>query len=89
MINREYKVMVQESSSNHEFLRTARPGTPMNEFYTGEMDGNKDSFVMTNPEGKKEMLRRDKTLFFASIFAILADPDYVALRYVHPRSSSV
>ena len=58
--------MVQQYSSNHEFLKTAERGTAMHDTYWGSMDANMDAFVKTNPEGKERLLQEDKLLLFAS-----------------------
>lgn len=62
----EYKVMVQQYSSNHEFLKTAEEGTSMHDTYWDTMDDNMDVFVKTNSEGKKRLLQGEKLLLFAS-----------------------
>ena len=61
-----YKVIVQQFSSNHEFLKTAEEGTPLHDTYWNTMDSNMDAFVKTNPEGKNLLLHKEKVLLFAS-----------------------
>ena len=62
----EYRVLVQQYSSNNEFLKTAEEGTPMHNTYWDTMDNNMDAFVKTNSEGKKRLLQEEKLLLFAS-----------------------
>ena len=64
--NKGYRVIVQQCSSNHEFLKTAEKGTAMHDTYWDSMDGNTDAFVKTNPEGKQRLLKEEKLLLFAS-----------------------
>ena len=64
--NMEYRVIVQQHSSNNEFLKTAEEGTPMYNTYWDTMDNNMDAFVKTNSEGKKRLLQEEKLLLFAS-----------------------
>ena len=50
VIDRDYRVVVRGSTSNHEFLKTAREGTPMHEYYYNYMDGNPDAFTSSIKE---------------------------------------
>jgi hypothetical protein len=70
VIERKYKVMVQESSSNHKFLWTAKNISAMFYFYHNEMDGEEDSFVSTNTEAKDNLLNR-QGCHLPHIFALL------------------
>ena len=65
--NLGYRVIVQQYSSNHEFLKTAEEGTPMHDTYWNNIDANMDAFVKNNSEGKERLLLGgEKLILFAS-----------------------
>jgi hypothetical protein len=80
VLDRKYKVVVVDGSSNQNFLKTAREGSAMHETYYTAMDENPSALVQSNEGGKKETLAREKTLFFVSVLSILGDDQFIALR---------
>ena len=66
VIKEEYKVIVEDSTSMHIFLETARPGSAMHRFYQKNMENNPNSFVSSVDEGLNVLYSNDKTLTFTS-----------------------
>ena len=66
VIKEEYQVIVEDSTSMHIFLETARPGSAMHRFYYNNMENNPDSFVSSVDEGLNVLYSNYKTLTFTS-----------------------
>jgi ABC-type amino acid transport substrate-binding protein len=79
VLERKYKVIVHEFTSNHELLKTATPNSAMYELYWSQMNGNPDSFVRSSREGLDKVLTEEKTLLYSPAFAAFGDPRYVTL----------
>ena len=75
VIDRGYRVVVRGSTSNHEFLKTAREGTPMHEYYYKHMQGDPEAFTSSIEESLDAMTGETKTLFFAQAMNIIGDAD--------------
>ena len=74
-----YKVIVTESTSHHEILKTATPGTAMHQVYYETMEGEPESFVQSSKVGKDIILDKEKTLMFSSQFRAMQDDTLQAL----------
>ena len=68
-------MVVRGSTSNHEFLKTARQGTPMHEYYHKRMHGTSEAFTSSIKESLDAMRSDSKTLFFAQAMNIIGDTD--------------
>jgi hypothetical protein len=88
VIEKDYKVIVHESTSNHVFLKSANPNSAMFKFYWSQMDGNSDSFVNSAEEAVGRVLTEEKTLFFTSMFSAFGDERIVTLKMIDSISSN-
>ena len=68
VIRYEYNVIVAGSTSYHDLLKRALPGTGMHKIYYDTMEGNPDSFIPSTKAAVSAMFEREKTLFFGSKF---------------------
>ncbi len=68
VISGGYNVLVMSGGSNHAILKNAKAGTPMNEYYSAKMEGNRGAFVKSNEEALARVAAdaEAKTLYFAS-----------------------
>ncbi len=82
VIDREYRVITQPGTSNHEFLRTAKEGTAMHAVYYGTMDGNPEAFVDTQAIGWDLVKTQPKVLLFESSVGLMGRTDVVSLDMV-------
>ena len=67
-----YKVIVTESTSSHEILKTAIPGTAMHQVYYETMEGKPESIVQGRRK-KDIILKNAKTLMFTNQFLAMQD----------------
>jgi hypothetical protein len=80
VIDQKYKIVVIPSSSQHNLMKSALPGSPMHKVYYESMDGNSDAFM-----GFFEWLKKvkdGKTLIFIASSASHLDDRVYALKMV-------
>ena len=65
VIDKEYKVLVKESSSNHEVLKNAEEGTAMHKVYWDSIHDYPEQFVGGHSDALNKIFSREKTLYFA------------------------
>ena len=65
VIDKEYKVLVKQSTSNHEILRNAEEGTAMHKVYWDTIHDYPDQFVTDHADALNKIFNREKTLYFA------------------------
>ena len=65
VIDKEYKVLVKESSSNHEVLKNAEVGTAMHKVYWDSIHDYPEQFVGGHMDALNKIFSREKTLYFA------------------------
>ena len=66
VIKGEYRVVVEDSTSMHIFMKTAQPGSAMHQFYYDVMENDETSFVGGLQDSIDALFERDKTLVFTS-----------------------
>ena len=66
VIKGEYRVVVEDSTSMHIFMKTAQPGSAMHRFYYDVMEDDETSFVAGLQESIDALFDQDKTLVFTS-----------------------
>lgn len=84
----DYDVVTKDSTSWHDILKNALPGTAMSEVYRSKMEGKPGALV--NTPGVKTgdaAINNEKTLMFASSLGALSDGRFRTLRiqgYIRP-----
>jgi ABC-type amino acid transport substrate-binding protein len=90
VLEKKYKVIVMDSTSNHDLLRTSDPNSAMYEVYWSQMDGNQNSFVNSDKEAFDKVLTEENTLYFTSLFNdAFDDTRFVRLNMIDSISESV
>ena len=76
VIDKEYKVLVKESSSNHEVLKNAEEGSAMHKVYWDSIHDYPEQFVGGHSDALNKIFSREKTLYFApEISSVLGEVD--------------
>jgi ABC-type amino acid transport substrate-binding protein len=79
VIKVNYKVIVEDSTSNHDFLKSSDHNSAMHKVYWNQMDGIPEAFD-TPMVALDRVLTEEKTLFFASPIYVYNDERFVALK---------
>jgi ABC-type amino acid transport substrate-binding protein len=80
VLNSGYKVMVLADTSNHIYLKTAKPDSAMSKVFKERMEGNPEAFAKTPKESLEIPLTRPNTLLFDSVMVVIVDSRYEALK---------
>jgi hypothetical protein len=80
VIDGNFKVVVLEFSSGHEFLQDADPMSAKYKYYHKNMDGNPDAFVTSHKQAKDAMIERENTLYYGTTFYVIGDDRFIALK---------
>ena len=78
VIDKNYRVLVEPSTSYEEVLKSSTPGTSMHTYYYADMVGNPDAFM--SPGAKpQDIFVKDKTLIYSSNIEYIEEKSLVAL----------
>ena len=64
VIKNDYKVVLVDSSNEHEILKSSKPGTPMHYVYQNIIGQDPNAMVQSYEKAEEAVYSRKKTLFF-------------------------
>ena len=85
VLDRDMKIVVEESTFQYDYLRSGRPGTDMRAVYEQMSADPAFSFQLTASEALSIIAERDDVLFFTSNWFVTNDPRFVALKLVESK----